>query len=100
VEQSFTVRSGGDPRVRERMDCSSRVSGRDPRDSVMSREKMDCSSRVCRERLKSCNSWASMVRRWSGGVGVGSERPRGGGRQRVLGGRGDGSRVFHKFAQF
>ena len=42
VMWSFTVRSGGEARVRERMDCS---------------------SRVCRERPKSCNSWASMVRR-------------------------------------
>jgi len=72
VVRSFNVRSGGEVRVRERMDCS---------------------SRVCREGPKSCNSWASRcegVR--SGGVGVGSRRPRGGGRQRVLGGRGAGSR--------
>ena len=40
VVRSFTVRSGGEARVRQRMDCS---------------------SRVCRERPKSCNSWASVV---------------------------------------
>jgi len=39
VVRSFTVRSGGEARVRERIDCS---------------------FRVCRERP---NSWASMVRR-------------------------------------